>query len=308
MGGDIALTSRRFSPTPCAWGIGWAAGRAAIEPQGQFSYLLPMDRAPLPLTLKERRRKFVKRNGKKLFRRLAAIMSADSRVGDTPVLANEHFDALKPFVENWEKIRDEVKVILKHREEIPAFHEISPDQHKISTGKNWRTFILYGFGKRLEKNCAQAPFTAELLAEVPDIQIAMFSILSPGYHIPPHEGVTKGIVRAHLGLIIPTDAEKCWIRVDDQIKVWRPGEIFVFDDTYTHEVYNNTDEERVILLFDFDRPMGWKGRTINKLLLTAMKFSAFYQTPKKRLADAEARFEAATRQNTENLEKLSDDD
>jgi ornithine lipid ester-linked acyl 2-hydroxylase len=255
-----------------------------------------MDRAPLTLTLKERRRKFVKRNGKKLFRRLAAIMSADSRVGDTPVLANEHFDALKPFVENWEKIRDEVKVILKHREEIPAFHEISPDQHKISTGKNWRTFILYGFGKRLEKNCAQAPFTAELLAEVPDIQIAMFSILSPGYHIPPHEGVTKGIVRAHLGLIIPTDAEKCWIRVDDQIKVWRPGEIFVFDDTYTHEVYNNTDEERVILLFDFDRPMGWKGRTINKLLLTAMKFSAFYQTPKKRLADAE------------NLEKLSDDD
>ncbi len=267
-----------------------------------------MDQSLKTSTLQQRRRKFVKRNGKKLFRKLAAIMSKDSLVKDTPVMANEHFPALKAFTDNWEAIRGEVQGILKHREEIPAFHEISPDQHKISTGKNWRTFILYGFGKRLEKNCAQAPLTAKLLSEVPNIQVAMFSILSPGYHIPPHEGVTKGIVRAHLGLIIPKDADKCYIRVDDQIKVWRPGEIFVFDDTYTHEVYNNTDEERVILLFDFDRPMGWKGRIINTSLIAAMKFSAFYQTPKKLLADAEERFEAATRQNTENLEKMSDDD
>jgi ornithine lipid ester-linked acyl 2-hydroxylase len=256
---------------------------------------------------KERRRKFVKRNGKKLFRFVGDVMSRQSKVGDTPILATEHFPFLTPFTTNWQKIRTEAEAILKFRDEIPAFHEISPDQHKISKGKNWRTFILYGFGEKLEKNCKQAPYTAELLSKVPTLQTAWFSILSPGYHIPPHTGVTKGIIRAHLGLMIPKDAEQCWIRVGDQRKVWRPGEIFVFDDTYEHEVYNNTDEERVILLFDFNRPMGLVGRALNNTLLSAMKFTAFYQAPRKNLADQEDRFEAATRQNTENLEKLSDD-
>ncbi len=256
----------------------------------------------------ERRRKFVKRRGKQLFRTLGNIMSRQSKVGDSPILDADHFPFLGEFTANWQKIRSEAEAILKYREEIPAFHEISPDQKKISKGKNWRTFILFGFGQKLEKNSKQAPYTAELLSRVPEIQTAWFSILSPGYHIPPHTGVTKGIVRAHLGLMIPKDAENCWIRVDDQTRVWRPGEIFVFDDTYEHEVFNNTNEERVILLFDFTRPMGFWGRTVNNTLLQAMKFTAFYQAPKKNLADYEDRFEAATRNNTENLEKLSDAD
>jgi ornithine lipid ester-linked acyl 2-hydroxylase len=260
-----------------------------------------------PLTLGARRRKFVKRNGKKLFQYLGRVMGRQSKVGDTPILATEFFPFLEPFTTNWEKIREEAQAILKYREEIPAFHEISPDQHKISKGKNWRTFILFGFGQKLVKNCKQAPFTAELLSRIPNVQTAWFSILSPGYHIPPHSGVTKGIIRAHLGLMIPKEAEKCWIRVGDRCMVWHPGEIFVFDDTYEHEVYNNTDEERVILLFDFNRPMGLVGRAINQSLLTAMKFTAFYQAPRKNLADQEDRFEAATRQNNDNMEKLSDD-
>ncbi len=257
---------------------------------------------------KEKRRKFVKRQGKQLFRTLGNIIGRQSKVGDTPIIATHHFPFLEEFTANWQKIRSEAEAILKYRDEIPAFHEISPDQKKISKGKNWRTFILFGFGKKLEKNSRQAPYTAELLSRVPEIQTAWFSILSPGYHIPPHTGVTKGIVRAHLGLLIPKDSDNCWIRVDDQTRVWRPGEIFVFDDTYEHEVFNNTSEERVILLFDFTRPMGFWGRAVNNTLLQAMKFTAFYQAPKKNLADSEDRFEAATRNNSENLEKLSDAD
>jgi ornithine lipid ester-linked acyl 2-hydroxylase len=96
------------------------------------------------------------------------------------------------------------------------------------------------------------------------------------------------------------------MRVDDQIKVWQRGEIFVFDDTYEHEVYNNTDDDRVILLFDFDRPMGWLGRTVNNTFLALMKLTAYYQEPKRNMATFEDRFEAATRRNNENYEKLSD--
>jgi aspartyl/asparaginyl beta-hydroxylase (cupin superfamily) len=258
--------------------------------------------------LKNKRRKFVKETGRSITRRLGDLLGRQSIVGDTPIVSNHHFPFLREFESKWEVIRREVEQVLEHRDAIPAFHDVSPDQHKISSGKNWRTFILYGFGERLEMNCAQVPETARLLAAVPNIQTAWFSILSPGYHIRAHRGVTKGILRAHLGLIIPKDAEKCRIRVGDAIKVWRPGEIFVFDDTYEHEVWNDTNEERVILLFDFDRPMRFWGRFVTKLFIRVMKMTAFYQEPKKNMVDFQARFEAATKRHNDNLEKMSHND
>ena len=259
-----------------------------------------------PSHLKKGRRAFVKKNGKKLMRSIAAYQSKQSKVPDTPKIPNEHFDFLDQFTDNWQDIRDEAKEVLKYRDAIPGFEDVSPDQYRIAKEKQWKTFVLFGFGQKLEKNAQLAPKTCDILEKVPNLQTAWFSILAPGYHIPAHTGVTKGILRAHLGLIIPDDYEKCRIRVDDTITAWRPGEIFVFDDTYEHEVWNDTDQERVILLFDFDRPMGLGGRFLNKTMMQALKMTAFYQDPKKNLQDAESRLEAAIRQNDANIEGMSD--
>jgi len=187
-----------------------------------------------------------------------------------------------------------------------VFQQVSPDQKRIARGKKWRTFILFGFGTKLEKNCKQAPVTTRILESVPQLQTAWFSILGPGYHIPAHRGVTKGILRAHLGLLIPKDAENCYMRVAHTKNVWRPGEIFVFDDTYDHEVFNNTTDERVILLFDFNRPMRFWGRFLNGLFVRLLKMTAYYQEPKKNMQNFEDRFEAATQRANENVEKLAD--
>jgi ornithine lipid ester-linked acyl 2-hydroxylase len=252
------------------------------------------------------RRGVVYRFGERATRALTSFFASQSLVEDKPILDSANFPFLKDFTDNWEAILAEAKEILKNREDIPAFQEVSPDQNAIATGKNWRTFFLFGFGERLVNNCAKAPITTALLEKVPNLQISWFSILSPGYHIPPHRGVTKGIVRAHLGIIIPKDAEKCRIRVGDQIRVWKPGEIFVLDDTYEHEVWNDTSEERVILIFDFDRPMRWAGKSLLHFFIWVMKFTAFYQEPKKNMMTFEQRFEAATKRNNENLEKLAD--
>lgn len=259
-----------------------------------------------PETLKKPRRAFVKKYGKKLVRKIAKLQTRQSKVPDTPKIDNSYFPFLAEFTDNWETIRAEAQEVLKFREDIPGFQDISPDQYRLAKGKNWKTFVLFGFGQRLEKNTQLTPKTAEILEAVPKLQTAMFSILAPGYHIPAHKGVTKGILRSHLGLIIPKDREQCRIRVDDTITAWKEGEIFVFDDTYEHEVWNDTDEERVILLFDFDRPMKFWGRFTNGLFLRIMKFTAFYQDPKKNLADAEERLEAAIRQADQNLENMSD--
>lgn len=259
-----------------------------------------------PAQLNNPVRAFVKRNGKKLVRKIAVFQSKQSKVPDTPKIDNSHFPFLEPIANEWETIRDEAQAVLKFREDIPGFQDISPDQYRLAQGTNWKTFIIYGFGQLLETNAKLTPRTAELLENVPNLQSAMFSILAPGYHIPAHKGVTKGILRSHIGLLIPKDYEKCRIRVDDTITAWKPGEIFVFDDTFEHEVWNDTDEERVILLFDFDRPMKFWGRFLNTTFLNIMKMTAFYKDPKKNLATAEDRLEAAIRRADQAMEAMSD--
>jgi len=256
--------------------------------------------------LKEKKRWAIKRFGKKLLYKLANFMEQQSLVETTPFIPAEQFKFLDELQQNWQVVANEAREVLKFRDAIPVFQEVSRDQRRIAKGKNWRTFILYGFGQRLEKNAKMAPKTTKMLESVPDLQTAWFSILAPGYHIPAHTGVTKGILRVHIGLIIPKDYEKCRIRVGDDIKLWQEGSMFIFDDTYNHEVWNETDEERVILLFDFDRPMKWGGRLANRLSLAAMKMTAFYQEPKKNMADLQNRFEAATQRASDNLERMSD--
>lgn len=253
---------------------------------------------------KKLRHKYVKRLGKKITRNLAVFLSQQSLIEDTPFIDMKPFPELKKFEENWRQIREELEEILKFRDEVPAFQEVSPDQKRITTGKDWRTFVLYGFQTKMEKNCSQAPITTQLLEQVPNLQTAWFSILAPNAHIPAHQGVTKGIVRCHLGLIIPEDAEKCRLRVHDEFRIWHEGEAFLFDDSYEHEVWNETDEERVILLFDFDRPMKFWGRMLNKMFIALMKFTAYYQEPKKNMQTFEERFAAVTRRADANMEKL----
>lgn len=46
-------------------------------------------------------------------------------------------------------------------------------------------------------------------------------------------------------------AVPCGIRIGDQVRAWEEGKCLVFDDAYEHEVWNRTEEERVLLLVDF---------------------------------------------------------
>jgi aspartyl/asparaginyl beta-hydroxylase (cupin superfamily) len=264
------------------------------------------EKSPKPAGRKRSWRRRIIRAGKWLTYRLASYQAQQSLVPEAPFVANELFPFLKELEDRWEEIAAEAREVVKLREHIPNIQDISPDQANIATASNWKSFFLYGFGIPLERNCVQAPATTEILGRVPGIQTAFFSILAPGYHIPAHTGITKAVLRVHLGLIIPKEREKCRIRVGDQIKAWQAGKAFVLDDTYEHEVWNDTDEERVILLFDFDRPMRFGGRMVSRLFLQLMKLTAFYQEPKKNLLDSETRFAAATQRANENLEKLAD--
>jgi len=244
-------------------------------------------------TLTQKRRRLVKRTGRRFIKRTADLMARQSLVPDRPVHDAGNYPFIALIEANWQKIRAEVDALLEHRARLPAFHQISPDQKYISHGDHWKVFILFGFGVASERNCARCPETARLLRSVPKLQSAWFSILAPHYHIPRHRGVTKTLLRTHLGLIIPARRDKCVMQVGDRMVGWEPGKCLVFDDFYHHEVWNDTDEERVVLIFDFVRPMRPLGRLMNAVLMWGIKRTAYFKDAKRNQASWDERLESA---------------
>ena len=228
-------------------------------------------------------RRFVIKSGKHLLRWLGEFQARHSLVGTGPVLNNAEFAWVGALEGNWRAVRAELDRAMQHPEDIPAFHQLSPDQQRISKGDNWKTLAFYVFGHRVDDNCRSCPATAELLDSLPKLQNAWFSILAPHYHIPPHKGPTRAVIRCPLGLKVPRNSDQCWLRVDNEICHWQEGRVLVFDDTYEHEVYNNTDETRAVLFLDFDRPMDALGRVVNGLVVRLIRFSAYVKDPLKNL-------------------------
>lgn len=165
-----------------------------------------------------------------------------------------HFPQHELFVKNWKTIRAELLEVLKDEENVPKFHEIDSIQRFISARDEvpWRTFVIKAYGKWAEGNAKKVPETVKLLKQTPQITTAMFSILDGGKHIPPHMGFFKGVLRYHVGLIVPTDAP-CYIIVGGKKYSWKEGEDVLFDDTFTHEVWNKSTQRRAVLFCDLYR-------------------------------------------------------
>ncbi len=240
---------------------------------------------------RKKRRQLIKKVGKAIIRSVANdFMASQSLVGNPPMFDASQFAWVNLLEDNWQAIRVELDAVLLNKELIPAFHQISPDQTRISKGDNWKTFPLLVFREKSAINCKRCPQTATVLEQIPGLQNAWFSILAPGYHIPAHRGVTKAVLRGQLGLKIPKDRHKCTMRVDNVNFNWQQGKCVVLDDSYEHEVHNNTDEERVILFLDVDRPMKMPGRIASKLLLFLLQRSAYVVDAKKNLQIWEQRY------------------
>ena len=118
------------------------------------------------------RRKTILRTGKSLIRTMSRIISSQSLIGDSPVFDKSVFPWTADFEADWKKIRAELDGVLQTRDELPSFHELSPDQYRISLGDNWKTFVFYVFGERFDPNCTRCPETARLLDRVPNIRNA----------------------------------------------------------------------------------------------------------------------------------------
>lgn len=211
-----------------------------------------------------------------------------SRVGDKPVFDPRDFPRDFPWVANieahWEEIRAEAAKVLQDLDTVPPLASISPDHRRIAPAGRWRSYFLIGYRYRDPANCAACPRTTELVSKIPGLNSAFFSILVPGTHIPPHTGVTKAFLTCHLGIQVPRDAENCRMRVVDEWVGWQDGKALIFDDTFNHEVRNDTDETRIILLIQVRRPVGMLGRIVGGLFVEGVRRSRFVQDARRGIA------------------------
>jgi len=131
------------------------------------------------------------------------------------------------------------------------------DPHGMLNNNEWSAFYLWKDGEIVSENAALCPKTMAALEKIPSAHIEgrspniLFSKLKPNSKIPPHFGQINTRFICHLPLIIP---EGCGFRVGNETREWQEGEVWIFDDTIEHEAWNNSDQDRYILLFEVWRP------------------------------------------------------
>ncbi|HED65517.1 MAG TPA: aspartyl/asparaginyl beta-hydroxylase domain-containing protein [Planctomycetes bacterium] len=213
------------------------------------------------------RSRLAERLQKVLNRLIAAHVGGDDR----PVF----YDAAKVRPElleldaNLDVVREELARVLPGTQKMPRYHEADAAQTEISAkGRgNWRVFFISFFWAREDfPSRAWCPRTAEIVDRIPGFLQAFFSIMEGGKSVPAHVGPGLHYLRYHIGLQIP-EKNPPSIRIRDEVYTWKDGESMFFDDSLEHEVMNEAEEDRIILIVDVLRPLPWHLHLLNKLLL-----------------------------------------
>jgi beta-hydroxylase len=181
------------------------------------------------------------------------LMYVFSAVPTRPFVDLERFPQLEPLRENWQVLRDE-GLRLFDEGYIRAAAKYNDLGFNSFFRRGWKRFYLKWYGDFLPSAQNLCPKSTQLLAGIPSVKAAMFAVLPPGSKLGKHRDPFAGSLRYHLGLSTP-NSPKCWINVDGERYYWKDGEAVMFDETYIHHAANETDQTRLILFCDIDRPL-----------------------------------------------------
>lgn len=149
--------------------------------------------------------------------------------------------------ENWHIIRDEFAVYISGEKEL---EQSSVNPPYLSDSTAWQNVYFWNFLWQKHKNCKRFPKTYALLKSIPNLTFAEVTCLKGNSNILPHIGETNVTMRGHLGLKIPATLPKMGIQVGDQSRGWEEGKVVLFSDAQRHRVWNNSSENRFVLVFD----------------------------------------------------------
>lgn len=180
--------------------------------------------------------------------------------------------------ETFNKIKQEITAVLPHRNSIPLTKNTFDGENEYigsdidgkqkDTEDGWRIFMVSAGDDFTEGGLMNFPTLCNLVKQCPEIVSCVVSILPGKKGIPIHVGYYKGFIRYQLGVIIPKETEKCYLCVNGEKYNWKEGEDVMFDDTFAHKVYNETEDIRVVVYMDIERKfLPWWLRIFNKYII-----------------------------------------
>jgi len=167
--------------------------------------------------------------------------------------------ALDKIRENWKVIRDEGLELMKQRKRW----RVDPGWVGLPDSRGWwgevavKGVALHSAAEQ-SNLCKNALFTCRMVQQFPEASgcpkcKASFSLVDGSTHIPAHAGPTNGRLRAHLGLVVPKKGD-LHMRIGNQTVGWKPGKWTIIDDSFEHEIVNDSSGQRLIFLIDFMHP------------------------------------------------------
>lgn len=174
----------------------------------------------------------------------------------------EEFDWVDALEAETPAILAELSALLETEEGFAPYLTSDPSRprhefHGMHDNPEWSTLYLYEHGGPVEAHVAQCPRAWAAMQKLPLCRITtraptiMFSLLRAGARIPAHTGTINTRLICHLPLVVPP---KCGFRVGNETREWEVGKLLMFDDTIEHEAWNDSDQDRVVLIFDVWRP------------------------------------------------------
>lgn len=174
-----------------------------------------------------------------------------SRVPLRPRVPVSSLPGLQMLQDHWQVIRDEALALyasghIAVKNDLPA--------SSFYKDNRWKSFYLKVYDHEVPSAWALAPKTRALIEQVPGMNLALFAVLMPGKRLTRHHDPFAFSLRYSLGLSTP-NSENCGLLVDGEVYHWKDGDGIVFDETYLHSAYNDTEVPRIILMTDVDRPL-----------------------------------------------------
>lgn len=183
------------------------------------------------------------------------------------------FPGTKILEDNFEAIRKE---ILAYYGEKPE--EFQPNFTPYAyREEGWRTLNLYSYYLRYADNCAKFPVLDSIVRQIPGMSMTQIAVLRPRTRIKAHYGDTNGLIRSHLGIVVPAALPDLGIRIHKEDHGWEEGKVFCICIAHRHFAWNDTDHHRIVLVVDTIRPDLFNQRygvASNALGVITMKFFA----------------------------------
>ncbi|XP_022117355.2 aspartyl/asparaginyl beta-hydroxylase isoform X2 [Pieris rapae] len=158
-----------------------------------------------------------------------------------------------PYVKLVRDLENSWKDILK--EGLAAKELFEKEKEGLKERGEWSQLDVFVRGQEIPGRCKRAPVTCSIVRQEAGARCRRgqikFSLMEAGTHVRPHVGPTNCRLRMHLAL---SNTKDTYIRVGKVIRQWELGKVFIFDDSFEHEVWHNGTGSRLVLIVDVWHP------------------------------------------------------